>query len=200
MIAGVAEGLAAAASAFVPACRLKDAGLTYGPLVADVRGAPAPDLELAVELIYEGYLAHYRSSRVIPGGAGFQVLLLAGDYFYAHGLRSIAAAGDVGAVGLLTRLMGACSVLRVERLPLTVDDGLWMTAVAGVAAGEGSAARAAARAAFDAVEAAIRRRQPAAIAAIVRTGQQAVRQALQGPRAGSAAPRPPSQTDVAQGA
>jgi hypothetical protein len=175
---GVAESLAAAAAAFAPAERPPEDSLVYGPLVARVNGGPRPELEAAVELVYEGYLAHYRTSRVVADGAGLQVLLLAGDYFYAHGLRSIAATGDVAAVGLLTRLMGACSALRVEQLPTSIDDGLWEIAVSAVAAGEGAAARRAAAAIFDEIEAAGRRQDHDALAAAVERGLPVVREAL----------------------
>ena len=56
--------------------------------------------------------------------------LLAGDVFYAHGLRLVAARGDVQSVALLTRLMSACSCLRSpggalrgRRRALGVHDG-----------------------------------------------------------------------------
>jgi len=177
--AGVPEGLAAVAAAFEPAVRPPADGLLYGPLAARVHGAPVLQLELAVELVYEGYLAHYRTSRLVPRSRGTQSLLLAGDYFYAHGLRLIAAGGDIGAVGLLARLMGACSMLRVEGLPPTVDDSLWEIAVSGVAAGEGSSLRHAARAAFSDVEAASRRRDAAAAAAAASRGLRTVRQVVE---------------------
>jgi hypothetical protein len=177
---GVAEGLAAAAAAFAPAVRPPVDGLVYGPLVARLNGGTSPGLELAVEQVYEGYLAHYRTSRLLPASAGQQVLLLAGDFFYAHGLQSISATGDIGAVGLLTRLMGACSVLRAGMASLSIDDALWETAVAAVASGEGHAARAAARAAFTAVEAAMRRQDAAEIAAAAEQGLRSVRDAVDG--------------------
>jgi hypothetical protein len=172
---GVAAGLAAVAAAFAPAGQQGKGELVYGPLVGQIRGGPAPRLELAVELVYEGYLAHYRTSRTVPTSAGEQVLLLAGDYFYAHGLKMIAATGDIGAVGLLTRLMGACAVARAEGLPFKVDDGLWEIAVSAVAAAEGSAARAAAHVAFDAVEEALAGGRALAAAAAAERGVSAVR-------------------------
>jgi hypothetical protein len=89
---------------------------------------------VAIELIYEGYLLHYRSTRVLGQPVSQQAGLLAGDYFYARGLRYLAARGDVTAVGLLTRLMAACSYLRVAGAPFAADDDLWSFTVAALAA------------------------------------------------------------------
>jgi hypothetical protein len=176
----VAGRLLETAAVFAGTERSADVALVYAPLVARVQAAPAAELAAAVELVYEGYLAHYRSSRVLPAAAGVQVRLLAGDYFYAHGLHAIAASGDIGAVGLLTRLMGACSALRVEGVDTAVDDGLWEMTVAAVAAGESSPARAAAAGAFDLVEAAGRAADWPAAAAAAADGRVAVGQALPG--------------------
>jgi hypothetical protein len=104
----------------------------------------ANDLPLAIELVYEGYLLHYRQSRTLARGLPFETRLLAGDYFYAHGLRLVAHTGDVGAVALLTRLMAACSFLRAQRARLEVDDSLWELTVAAVGAGDGPCRTAAA--------------------------------------------------------
>ena len=89
----------------------------------------------AVELIYEGYLFHYRESRVSEApAAARETTLLAGDFFYARGLRLIAARGDADAVGLLARLMAACSQLRSAGAPFADDDALWAYTMGGLAA------------------------------------------------------------------
>ena len=58
------------------------------------------DYELLVEAIYEGYLLHYETPRVVrPPEADLG--LLAGDQLYALGLARLVALGDVAAVGVL---------------------------------------------------------------------------------------------------
>lgn len=89
----------------------------------------------ALELMHEGYLLHYRESRVVQPPAGdLESGLLAGDVFYARGLRLIATAGAVDAVVLLARLMSTCSVLRSIGTPFEADDVLWASATAGLVA------------------------------------------------------------------
>lgn len=129
--------------------------LFLAALVGQVARDHSPGLALSVELVYEGYLAHYRTSRVLPADIIDADRLLAGDYFYAHGLRDIAAAGDVEGVDLLARLMASCSFLRLEEAAWSVDDDLWELTVTAVAAGDGSGARDAAGRAFAAVGAAV---------------------------------------------
>jgi hypothetical protein len=98
---------------------------------AETAGADYP---LAIELIYEGYLLHYRRSRVASPGGDDASRLLAGDYLYARGLRVIAAAGDVDSVRVLTRLMAVCSYLRTEEADFAFDDDVWAFTVAALAA------------------------------------------------------------------
>lgn len=89
----------------------------------------------ALELMYEGYLLHYRQSRVVDLAAGeVEAALLAGDVFYARGLRLIAAAGHLDAVLVLTRLMSTCSYLRSVAAPFAADDVLWASTTAGLVA------------------------------------------------------------------
>ena len=88
-----------------------------------------------LELIYEGYLLHYRESRVLlPPHRDREACLLAGDVFYAQGLRKIASRGQVDAVALLTRLMASCACVRSVLAPFEVDDALWAWTTAGLAA------------------------------------------------------------------
>jgi len=134
--AAVAEGLSAAGLAFGPPAATP-AALRWGPLfdALDGHGDGHADYVSAVELIYEGYLFHYRQSRVstTPADAR-ETTLLAGDFFYARGLRLIAARGDAAAVGLLARLMAACSQLRGVGAPFAADDALWAYTMGGLAA------------------------------------------------------------------
>ena len=121
--AAVPAGLTAAGAAFGPpaAGRPPFAGACCSPRSTAATTAFAR----AIELIYEGYLFHYRESRVTPAAGDRETALLAGDCFYARGLRVIAARGDADAVGLLARLMAACSYLRSVGAPFAADDALW---------------------------------------------------------------------------
>ena len=130
--AGVAAALAAAGEAFGPAPAAPPEprwGALYMELDAGADEAFATD----IELIYEGYLLHYRESRaLVLAAADLETRLLAGDCFYALGLRGIAASGDADAVGLLARLMAACSYLRTAGAPFAADDALWAYTTAGL--------------------------------------------------------------------
>jgi hypothetical protein len=143
----VEAGLRAAAAPFVASAPAAPVALRWGPFFAALDGAGDEGFVEAVELIYEGYLVHYRSGRLAAIAASDrETALLAGDVFYARGLRLIAARGDVASVRLLARLMAACSCLRSLAVPFAADDALWaytMTALAAVRAGVTPAAAAA---------------------------------------------------------
>ncbi|HTX69516.1 MAG TPA: hypothetical protein VMH50_10280 [Thermoleophilia bacterium] len=151
--AGVAAALAAAGEAFGPAPAAAPRprwGALYAELDADADAAYATD----IELIYEGYLLHYRESRALAlASEDLESRLLAGDCFYARGLRGIAARGDAEAVGLLARLMASCSYLRSTGAPFAADDALWAYTTAGLVALHGGAEPASVGVLFDDVEA-----------------------------------------------
>lgn len=130
----VVRELRAAGKAFGPPSAATLA-LRWSPLLAVLDETIDTEYLSAIELIYEGYLFHYRESRlcdVAPGN--HETALLAGDFLYARGLRIIAARGDVGAVDLLARLMAVCSNLRGAKAPFSADDALWAYTVGGIAA------------------------------------------------------------------
>lgn len=82
---------------------------------------------LGLETIYEGYLAHYGTSRLFaPPDADFALLL--GDYLYAHGLVRIASFGDTDAVSDLSELISLSSQLRAENAG--GDGALWAASAA----------------------------------------------------------------------
>jgi hypothetical protein len=60
----------------------------------------AEEYELLVEAIYEGYLLHYGSPRVVQAPEP-DLRLLAGDQLYAIGLARLVALGDTAAVAEL---------------------------------------------------------------------------------------------------
>ena len=155
--AAVAAGLSAAGLAFGPP-PAAPAALRWGPLfhALDGDGDGDDDYVTAVELIYEGYLFHYRESRVSQTpAAARETTLLAGDFFYARGLRLVAARGDADAVGLLARLMAACSQLRSVGAPFADDDALWAYTMGGLAALRGGTPAATAAGLFERFDAAV---------------------------------------------
>lgn len=137
-------------------------GLLFGAL------APWDERHVtALELMYEGYLLHYRESRVVAAASGDrETALLAGDVFYARGLRLIAGAGHVEAVLLLTRLMSTCSFLRSIDAPLAADDVLWASMTAGLVALAGGVACRDVCAVFDEIDDALRRGAPVDVVAL----------------------------------
>jgi hypothetical protein len=129
----VVEELRAAGSSFGTPATLSPA-LRWGVLLDALDGSVDPAYCIAFELIYEGYLCHYRSSRVSVLADEESAGLLAGDYFYARGLRLVAERGDVQCVDLLARLMAACAYLRSVDEPYRADDALWAYSVGGLVA------------------------------------------------------------------
>lgn len=135
--AAVEATLRAVAAPFAEAGPPPTGGVTlrWGPLFAALDGGADDGYVEAIELIYEGYLLHYRRDRLgLVAEGDRQTALLAGDVFYARGLDAIAARGDVGSVALLTRLMSACTCLRSLAAPFAADDALWVYTMAGLAA------------------------------------------------------------------
>jgi hypothetical protein len=63
---------------------------------------------LGLEYIFEGYLLHWRRSRLIEPESG-EFALLAGDYMYARGLESICRLQDTGCITALADLVSFCS-------------------------------------------------------------------------------------------
>jgi hypothetical protein len=88
---------------------------------------PDPALALAVETIYEGYLAHYGRSRLFAPADADAALLL-GDYLYAHGLVHVAVTGDVAAVHDLAELISLCAQGRADGRP--GDGAAWAATAA----------------------------------------------------------------------
>lgn len=129
----VVQDLRAAGSSFGTPATLSPA-LRWGVLLDALDGSVDPAYCIAFELIYEGYLCHYRSSRVSVLDNEDSAGLLAGDFFYARGLRLVAERGDVQCVDLLARLMAACAYLRSVDEPYEADDALWAYSVGGLVA------------------------------------------------------------------
>jgi hypothetical protein len=164
----VGASLSAAAQAFGAAAAPVE--LRWGPLFEELDAQGDTEYASAVELIYEGYLLHYRESRACLAGSAREHSLLAGDFFYARGLRLIAARGDAAAVGLLARLMASCSYLRSVGAPFADDDALWATAMGGLAALRAGASAGTVEYVFDELDAALVRGDAVDVLATARAG------------------------------
>jgi hypothetical protein len=107
-------------------------------VAAGPRAAEAPDeYLLLVEAIWEGYLLHYGSPRLIEG-ADEDLRLLAGDYLYALGLERLAARGDLDAVRELADLISLSAQVRSENgagPEAAATRALWLAAAVAVACG-----------------------------------------------------------------
>ena len=97
-----------------------------GGLLADTVTDPTQDGALGalagegyaelVEAIYEGYLQHYGTGRVLRP-ADPDLALLAGDRLYALGLARLAELGDLDAVGVLAGVISRAAQAHAEGDP-----------------------------------------------------------------------------------
>ncbi len=110
-----------------------------GPRASGAEG----DYAFVIEAVREGYLLHYRESRILAV-AEPDLALLAGDHLYALGLERLAGLGDLEAVRELADLISLCAVLHAdgaadERTALS----LWLAGACAVAVGASAAYEAA---------------------------------------------------------
>jgi len=117
--------------------------LPASPAVLASRGPRAAghreDYELLVEAIYEGYLLHYASPRIVRV-AEADVRLLAGDHLYAIGLARLVSLGDTVAVAELadTITLSALAQGAGER---ALADAVWAAGARAVGWGPSEAHR-----------------------------------------------------------
>jgi hypothetical protein len=97
-----------------------------GPRV-DGRGA---DYELLVETIYEGYLLHYHTPRVVCPPES-DLGLLAGDRLYALGLANLVKLGDIEAVAELADVITLSALAHGSGNP-DLADAVWMAGARAV--------------------------------------------------------------------
>jgi hypothetical protein len=118
-------------------------GDVFGPLAAagPLTDSDAGQYALLVESIFEGYLLHRGESRIVSSPDA-DLLLLAGDYFYALGLSRLAAVADLQAVEELADLITLCAQVHARErgegaaaAAVGVTGGLWALSALAIAAG-----------------------------------------------------------------
>lgn len=88
------------------------------------------DYELVVELIYEGYLAHYGEARALKP-ADQDLALLLGDQLYALGLQRLADLGDLPAIEVLADVISRAAQAQAEGEPARATNE-WMAGARAV--------------------------------------------------------------------
>jgi hypothetical protein len=112
-----------------------DAGPVLGMLAAAGSRTSANPGRYAfvLEAVREGYLCHYETSRVLEDPDP-DLALLAGDLFYAIGIRALAELEDVESVRLLSELIRVSAELRSQGR--CEDSGaVWLATVMALACG-----------------------------------------------------------------
>ena len=99
------------------------------------------EYELLVEAIYEGYLLHYGSPRVVQAPDA-NLKLLAGDRLYAIGLALLVALGDTAAVAELADTI-TLSALAQAAGELALAEAVWEAGACAVGWGSSEAHRSA---------------------------------------------------------
>lgn len=114
-VAGSPEGQAAAS----PDAR--------GPAQVAARGprasADPAEYELLIEAIYEGYLLHYATPRLVRAPEA-DLALLAGDQLYALGLARLMSLGDIAAVTELADVITLCALAHGASRP-RLAEAVW---------------------------------------------------------------------------
>ena len=125
-----------ATEVIAPHVRDSDEVPALGQLAAaGPRAAGNPDdYVLLFEAIREGYLLHYGRPRLLDE-ADPDLLLLAGDYLYALGLRRLAERGDMEAVRELGDLISLAAQLHARDGGDDALGALWLAAAVAVATG-----------------------------------------------------------------
>jgi hypothetical protein len=134
------------------AAAVADATSSDGALGAAAAAGPRTagreqEYALLVEAIYEGYLLHYATGRVVRPD-DLDLALLAGDRLFALGLARLAEIGDLEAVSELADVISLAAQAHAEG-DVERAEAVWAAGAEAVAHGGGpelEAAKAAARA------------------------------------------------------
>ena len=118
------------------AVREPEADSVFGELAAagPRTGARADDYALVVEAVREGYLCHYGTSRVLDQPDP-DLALLAGDLFYAIGIRGLAELDDLESTGILSDLIRVAAELQAAGRP-DLAETLWLCQIVALACGK----------------------------------------------------------------
>jgi hypothetical protein len=95
------------------------------------------EYELLIEAIYEGYLLHYATPRVLRAPEA-DLALLAGDQLYALGLARLVGIGDVAAVGELADVITLCALAHGGQRP-ELAEAVWQAGARAIGWGAGPA-------------------------------------------------------------
>jgi hypothetical protein len=114
-------------------------------VAAGPRAAGSPgEYAVVFEAVREGYLLHYRESRLLRGHDS-DLALLAGDYLYATGLERLAALDDLDAVRELSDLISLSAQVHAgangdPAAAEALASPLWLAAATSVGVGGGAEA------------------------------------------------------------
>ena len=110
---------------------------SLGELVAEGArtSADAAEYTLVLEAIREGYLCHYGEARILAD-ADADLLLLAGDLFYAYGIRRLAGLEDLESVGILSDLIRIAADLHARGESARAER-LWPVQIMALSCGSG---------------------------------------------------------------
>lgn len=93
----------------------------------------ADDYAFIVEAVREGYLCHYGSSRILDEPDD-DLALLAGDLFYAIGIRGLAELEDLESTGILSDLIRVAAELQASGRQ-DLAEVLWLGQIVALACG-----------------------------------------------------------------
>jgi hypothetical protein len=96
--------------------------------------ARAGDYAFVVEAVREGYLCHYGSSRVLDQPDP-DLALLAGDLFYAIGIRGLSELDDLESTGILSDLIRVAAELQAAGRG-DLAETLWLGQIVALACGK----------------------------------------------------------------
>ena len=94
----------------------------------------AAEYALVVEAVREGYLCHYGSSRILDDPDP-DLALLAGDLFYAIGIRGLADLDDLESTGILSDLIRLAAELQAAG-QADQAEALWIGQIVAFACGK----------------------------------------------------------------
>ncbi len=92
------------------------------------------EYSFVVEAVREGYLCHYGTSRILDGPDP-DLALLAGDLFYAIGIRGLAGLEDLQSTGILSDLIRVAADLQAVGRP-DLAEILWIGQIVALACGK----------------------------------------------------------------